>query len=410
MQANLVPTGQHAATGKNSSIGQFFVNVQILAASNREQAVILFGMLFTLIIWLISALSLLLATLFYVFFLWHHIPSSDGSLSRYCRRKIDKRLSQIVGVKINKAIERENKQRFKGEANGDGASLRHQPTLPMISDDKAGFSRHTSQSSSPTDSQTTYDDARRPSALPGSDRPTPPSRNVSQMSTQSGDSYSSNAPLMVAANGMGHDGAGRPYSPVPTSAMTSERTYQPSKPGLYRIQTQDSQRSYRSHENAWSGRIAESPNQIPLGPYSATSPTGTEVPGRFAALSSRNATPASFRPQPQGRKPLPRNMPGERNSYEMQRPNTATRVTSPTSFDYTAYNPAMHAHQNGFGDLYISRTATAPPERLSSRQYGNQYFGQEALQPQRSGTAPIGHGRTSTSAAWAAQKGVMDRY
>lgn len=57
MQADLVPTGQHSASDGHTPIVQFFVNVQILANKDREQAAILFGMLFTLIIWLFSALS-----------------------------------------------------------------------------------------------------------------------------------------------------------------------------------------------------------------------------------------------------------------------------------------------------------------------------------------------------------------
>jgi hypothetical protein len=101
-------------------------------------------MLFTLIIWAFAAFGLILACLFYVIFLWHHIPSLDGTLARYCRRKVDKRLAQIVGVKIKRAIEREDRQR-----NGDSISnsrLKHQPTLPIVDDDKHALSRQTTQS------------------------------------------------------------------------------------------------------------------------------------------------------------------------------------------------------------------------------------------------------------------------
>jgi len=407
MQANLVPTGQHAAIGKNSPVVQFFVNVQILAQSNREQAAILFGMLFTLIIWLFSVLSLILAILFYVFFLWHHIPSSDGSLARYCRRKVDKRLSQIVGVNINKAIERENRQILQEQTKSDGRSLKRQPTLPILGDDKAVLSRHTSQASSQTGSQF-GDEDRHPSALPGSKRPTPPPRMASQMSTQSSNSYGSNAPLMAAASTMGYGREGRTYSPA------SERSYPPSKPGLNRLQTQSSQRSNRSYETAWAGPNPILPSQIMPGSYSAISPQAAYFPKRFAPVYSRSTTSASFGSQAHGRKPLPRSVPEERGNYELQPSTAGSRVISPTLSGYTAYNPRLHTRQNAYHDLYSPRSATAPPLQQSSNPYRKppptDYFGHEALQPQRLGTAPPDGGRISTSAAWAAQKGVMDRY
>ena len=70
MKANLIPVGQHAASQGHTPIAQFFVNVQILADADKQQAVILFGMLFTLVIWVFTAFGLILACLFYVIFLW----------------------------------------------------------------------------------------------------------------------------------------------------------------------------------------------------------------------------------------------------------------------------------------------------------------------------------------------------
>ena len=410
MKASLVPKGQHAPSGNHSSVGQFFVNVQILAAGNREQAVILFGMLFTFVVWLFSVLSLLLATLFYAFYLWHHIPSSDGSLAKYCRRKVDKRLSRIVGVKINKAIERENRRIEKDEAKGDGSSSRYQPTLPIIADDTGELSRHTSQTSFGSDSRSGAEDGRRPSALPGFNRPTPPPRMASQMSTHSAGSYLSNAPLMGAASAMGYGGAGRPYSPAPLSAVASEGSYSHSKPGLSRLQTHSSQDLDRSYETDWSRPTPVSPSQITFGPYSAASPTETNAPGRFVSVSSRTATPTSFRSQPQAGKPVPRNVPEARKSYEMQPQSADLRLASPASSGYTAYNPALHARQDASYDLYLPRTATAPPEQQLSNLSGRSSLTNQGLRQQRSGTAPAGNGRTSNNAAWAAQRRVIDRY
>ena len=135
-----------------------------------------------------------------------------------------KRLAQIVGVKINKAIQRENKQIQKGTATSD-FQLKHQPTLPILDDDMSVISRQTSQSaytqpgphsSIGSISRFGNEDERRPSALPGLNRPAPPSRLASQSSAASGDSYASDAPLMVAASTMGYTIPRRQYTPNPS--------------------------------------------------------------------------------------------------------------------------------------------------------------------------------------------------
>lgn len=139
MKANLIPVGQNAASDGHSSFVQFFVNVQILANEHTEQAVILFSMLFTFIIWVISALSFLIACALYGGFLWHYIPSTDRTLSRYCRRKIDKRLGRIVNSKFRAAISKQDAQRRRerGMLEEDGGNQRFQrptrkPTLPAL--------------------------------------------------------------------------------------------------------------------------------------------------------------------------------------------------------------------------------------------------------------------------------------
>ena len=404
MQAKLAPVGQHAATGSNSPVGQFFVNIRILAASNREQATILFGMLFTLIIWLFSALGLALAILFYVIFLWHHIPSSDGTLSRYCRRKVDKRLSQIVGIKINKAIERENKNRRKEQAKSDGKYMKYQPTIPDI-DDKSGPIRHSSQTSFRTESRLNDDDIRRPSALPGFNRPTPPSRMASQASASSTHSYSSDAPLMVTAGKMGYDGGGRAYSPgLPYSHSSI-------KPGLSRLQTQSSQTSYGSYDTGWSGLTPVSPSQITLKSHTAIGLERSDFPARPVPVSSRSATPSSFHQQVEGHKAMPRSVPGS-DDYEMQPRTVGGSPTSPISSGYVPYNPAVHAHENAYNQPYSLRSTSAPPQQYSDTFSGRSlpnYFGPEVLQPARSETVPVDAGKALTSAAWASQRRVMDR-
>lgn len=342
--------GQHAANNGHSPIAQFFVNVQILADGNSQQAAILFGMLFTLIIWVFTAVSLILACLFYVIFLWHHIPSLDGTLARYCRRKVDKRLAQIVGVKINKAIARENKQIQKGNATSD-SKLKHQPTLPILDDDMSFLSRETSQSAytqrGPHSSMSSIsrfgnDDERRPSTLPGLNRPAPPSRLTSQSSATSGGSYASDAPLMVAASAMGYTAPRRQYTPNPPSRMGSDRSYPASKPGLNRLLTQESQ---RSHESSGSSPI--SPIHYTDSPHEySVSPLGSAIPGRFTPNSSRSATPGSISGHSQGRKVMPRSLPQERDSYEMRTHSTGSGAINSTFSGYTAYNPRLQASRS----------------------------------------------------------------
>lgn len=350
MQANLVPVGQHAANHGHTPVAQFFVNVRILADANGQQAAILFGMLFTLIIWVFTAVGLILACLFYVIFLWHHIPSMDGTLARYCRRKVDKRLAQIVGVKINKAIERENKQMAKGNAQNK-PQLKHQPTLPIIDDDRSILSRQTSQStytqhgphsSIGSISRFDLDDGRRPSTLPGLSRPTPPSRIASESSTHSCDSYASDAPLIVGANAMGYSVPPRQYTQASPSGMGSDRTYTTSKPNLNRLLTQNSQ---NSRESSWSNPTSPAYfTESPHG-YSAR-PLGSVYPTRFTPSSSRSATPASSSSQSQARKALPRSVPQERDSYELQSHVAGPGKSSPTTTGYTAYNPRLQASRN----------------------------------------------------------------
>ena len=413
MEAKLVPVGQHAATGSNSPVGQFFVNIQILAASNREQAAILFGMLFTLIIWLFSALGLILATIFYILFLWRHIPSSDSTLARYCRRKVDKRLAQIVGVNINKAIQRENKHRMKEEAKSDGKSLRHQPTLPDIGDDTSRPCGLSFQSSLRAESQFDEDEIRHPSALPGLNRPMAPPRTASQTSASSITSYSSDAPLVFAARDMGYGGnGGRSYSPALSSTTPSQHNHLLDKQGLSRLQTQSSQASHDPYDTPWSGPTLISANQITPNSHIGMSSERSDSPLRMVPVASRSATPAAFLQQADGRKVIPRSVP-ERYEYEMQPQTVGILPRNPTSSGYIAYNSAIHDRQNTAKRMYPPRSNTAPPQQYSNPHSGptpHDYFYQEALQPPRLGTAPVGDRKVQTSAAWASQKGVMDQF
>jgi hypothetical protein len=140
MELDLIPTGHNAAPEGTSPVAQFFLNIKALAEKNIQQAVILFGMLFTLLIWVIAALSLALSVILYLIFLWHHIPTADGSLKRYCRRKINTRLERIVRKKTATALAKgglqlnERTPTMPLDVGEELKPIRAVPTLPSVSE------------------------------------------------------------------------------------------------------------------------------------------------------------------------------------------------------------------------------------------------------------------------------------
>ncbi|KAL1891523.1 Potassium transporter [Sporothrix stenoceras] len=136
-----VYNAQLSASGDNvgNTLLDFFDKIRTLAEGNSREAVILSGMIFTLVIWVFSFLSLLLAVLFFLFFLWGYIPRSDGGLSGYCSRKINKRLMKIVATKVNTALAEEERRRKKAELkaakkNGVLPPTELTATLPDVGD------------------------------------------------------------------------------------------------------------------------------------------------------------------------------------------------------------------------------------------------------------------------------------
>jgi Fungal potassium channel len=104
-QLNLFPiNGEEFEKTGRSAITQFFFNIQALAKKDSRRTLVLFGMLFTEITWVLTALSLLLSVALYLLFLFYYIPCEDVSLKGYCRRKISTRLECIVRQKVNKEL------------------------------------------------------------------------------------------------------------------------------------------------------------------------------------------------------------------------------------------------------------------------------------------------------------------
>ncbi|KEF60229.1 uncharacterized protein A1O9_05079 [Exophiala aquamarina CBS 119918] len=217
MRLNLIPEGDHAAPKGQSPVTQFFVNIGILAGKNHLQAVILFGMLWTLLIWVLSVLSLIISIILYLVFLWHHIPSDAGGLGGYCRQKINRRMDRVVKVKVDKALKKENEIRAREEAKAAraGLDIKKQPTLPNLGDPSengpfADLSRQTTISTLPEYSSRLGTDSTNNSTptlptLPDiSNRPPMPVRTATHGSAASWSSYSSNAPLMSGAGDMGY--------------------------------------------------------------------------------------------------------------------------------------------------------------------------------------------------------------
>lgn len=396
MQADLVPTGQHSASNGHTPIVQFFVNVQILANKDKEQAAILFGMLFTLIIWVFSALSLVLAVLFYVLYLWHHIR--DGSLSRYCRRKIDTRLHKIVMKRVNKALAKDSntraKQGIKGSKAGDfQTNVKLQPTLPVLgtasTQEFAPISRQTTQmDTSSLDSRTHTDvvgpEPTVPNVFADARRPEPPSRSITQSSYRSNGSHESNAPLLHSAGEMGYGGNGHPGARGVPSRMDSEvRTLHSTRPHPNRSFTGNSQSTQRSF---------------------------TATPSTLGSLNRQNSDMSgSIPPQPHPLKPIPRNLsfgtmgrrpPGPAGfgppTQEIEMHPTIDRANGPpSSGGYIAFNPHRQGASSGAPVSVYSTPSSAPSSEAPSRNFTlphrptNDYFGSIDRPIQRSETAPL---------------------
>ncbi|AEO64014.1 uncharacterized protein THITE_2109685 [Thermothielavioides terrestris NRRL 8126] len=216
------------------SLSSFFEKIRVLAADEPRQAVILSGMLFTLVIWIFSFLSLLLAALFFVFFLWSYIPREDGGLTGFCERKVNKRLKQIVSVKINKAMAEEERKRKKAELkaakkNGGDRPLSMKPSIPILGDDSlpempalnradtfASFSEKPSLPSTPGSFEMNSL-GRKPAAMP----------SRSETSVTAPSQYSAKASLLGGAAEMG---MGRSESPAPTLPPLEFDGYPPVRP------------------------------------------------------------------------------------------------------------------------------------------------------------------------------------
>ncbi|MCJ1237408.1 hypothetical protein MMC14_005393 [Varicellaria rhodocarpa] len=404
MQLNLLPNGKHAASNGHTPIVQFFYNLQILANSDKEQAAILFGMLFSLIVWVVSALGLMVACLIYITFLWHHIPSIDGGLSGFCKRKIDSRLQKIVGIKIEEALANEDRAAFKKESKiGDRLNpIKRQPTIPLLTPegDDALLSmptllRQTTQSALPpyTSSDSLPNLSHQPT-LPdlsrkGSSRPAFPYRSETQSSAFSNMSYMSDAPLIDAAVPMGYVSSGRSYSPGPPSRNFSRTSTTNGRPRIDLSMTRTSQESQLSLRNpSYSSSVGRGaagiPNRQNTGTSDYFSSTHLSNHGPPRANSQGGKTPQQVSPIDTLGRHTPRW--GTDRQTPVQEYEMHSQPLSRSETYYQAYNPNMTTTSTGHISTHTSsaRNFSAP-----SRQLSNEYFPSQPPPPQRSGTAPL---------------------
>ncbi|WPG98530.1 Hypothetical protein R9X50_00132100 [Acrodontium crateriforme] len=385
LRADLV---QNLKNNQRSAFEQFFVNIQTLAESNIKQALVISSMLFTFIVWVFSALSLIIAIVLYITFLWHYIPQSDGRLSVYCKRKIDRRLEKIVEHKVKAAIEDEARKKEKQERKAEKAAayvqkktgelpvlppkLTRAPTLPqlgdspMLSQDEklpdVPISRQTSHASSSTVSKT---ESHQQPTLPdiGSDRP-PLLRTATRSSAWTNGSYESDAPLLANA---GYAGGGA-LPPLPRPAYSRDGSVAPSGPGgLGRTMTQSTQATDRSFTPGPNGmqrpftpagdtgiQRTFTPNGSsgfpgPPGMLRPLTPTG--VPGIQRSftpngLPGPNGPPAmqrSFTPSGQSSRPFtPAGQPGMRRPFSPMNQAGEQRPFSPMSNnDFMSARPSQ---------------------------------------------------------------------
>ena len=334
MQADMLPVGDHAVANGRSNFDQFWFNVEALAMQNREQSVILSTMLFTLTIWVISALFLLLSCILYLVFLWHYIP--DGNLSKFNKKKAEDRLETIVGKKVRKALAKEQlKQKaLEQKALKSGKPmLASQPTLPSI-DEKlpiVGLKRTDSNMTSTTTmsdtpSRTgTVSSARAP-GLPGIDeipqRPPMPSRSVTPGSTFSSASYNSNAPLLDNASSVGYSDPPIPRMPAAYGSRPGTSGSRGGPPSIISDSPIDRPSTAGSNRYIPNGVAQPYPNYGAPGAY----PPGRNYP------PSRPGTSGSYRP---GQSPV--------NSYD-QRQITYPRSDSlGQSYELSPVTPVQPA-------------------------------------------------------------------
>lgn len=420
MNADLVVKG--TPTQNHSNFEQFWLNVEALADKNAQQAVILFSMLFTMVIWVFSAISLIIATVLYLVFLWHYVPQRDGRLSIYCRRKIDRRLEKIVAVKVKAAIEEEETRQRKAEQKAElkrqktgelppptAPKIARQPTLPQLgatpemkSDDKLPEFPLSRQDTNATIATLPVYSSRPPTrnenerferqpTLPGigMGRPGAPSRNATQNSAwSSAPSYESNAPLLANA-GYAGEVAGMSRPPTAFSRQDTNAPFD-RRPLPSRNMTQSTQATQRSHPPPMSRM--DTTGSRPFTPMSRNDSNLSRVPVG-PRMPIRSNTGFSFDQEPRSAiSPLsPPDNYGPPTGPPMRRPTQDSFVSAMTRQESQASvmrpMPAM-SRQPTYGSLHSHKSSFSRPIPPAQRQASDPSFEMTSQPPHGSATNP----------------------
>ncbi|KAM3513786.1 hypothetical protein MY11210_002599 [Beauveria gryllotalpidicola] len=214
------------ATSVDGAFLGFFDKLKVLAQEDYRQAAILSGMAFTFVVWAFALIFLIVAVLFYVFFLFHWIPRADGGLTGYCERRVNKALLRIVTKRVNRALAKNEAKKIRAEAKaakmtGEKLQPERDATLPDISalaDDKLEVMPTLSRA----DTENTLPVYQSRPNTPGGIELSNMNRTALTLTGTNGSnsSYSPSVPLISAAADMGY-GPGPIHTPI----------MQPQRPG-----------------------------------------------------------------------------------------------------------------------------------------------------------------------------------
>jgi hypothetical protein len=315
LQLDLIPQGENAPKDGTSSFVQFFNNIEALAQQSTQQAAILFGMLFTFVIWAISLITLIISMILYLVFLWHHIPSEDGSLSKYCLRKINSRLEVIVKQRVDKALAKGIglQDRKRTDLEGGFGPAKRQPTLPTFESPSqqslppfpGELSRQTTGTTLPPYSRSNTGGFQRQPTLPDmkwdDDR-----RGAGTPTNRFSDD---NSPLVSNAGGMGYSDY------APSTAPSLPQIERSGTPLSLRTGPPPSLDRRTPGPQGRSGDGYGPGNGYPMpGPPPSAAGRSTPVPHRTGTPT--NGYPPSRTPQPQGQyRPNPSSTPAPSQQY-----------------------------------------------------------------------------------------------
>ncbi|KAH6696811.1 hypothetical protein F5X68DRAFT_238096 [Plectosphaerella plurivora] len=357
---------------------EFFRKIGGLATESYQQALILSGMVFTLVVWVFSALFLLIAVLLYVFFLWQWIPKADGGLAGYCERKVNNTLTKVVHEKVKKAFAKDEQKKMKAElkeARKNGLEkpvFGRQATLPVI----AGMDESTDKLPQMpvldrVDSIRTLPPYTSRPASPGSielgamdrKRPFPP-RTATTSSTNS---YGSNAPLMGNGADMGYSSpvsqppsrSGRPGL-AQASTYSSASDSMPPMPPPVRSPTARTFDSYGS----MGGRASPAPSRVGTSDYDSNGMP--QAPSRAGYGDYANSITSQGPPRAgygdfttRTSSPAP-----TRSGYEDINGSVVSQAPSRGGYgDYNDRSDLPGAAIGGYGEYTNGRSASPAPSR-----------------------------------------------